>query len=276
MIRTLTVNFQWAIMQMSTRLTTGLKLQPTSEITLWISLSFEKKSIWSFSLPSVSVSWACCRSLLSHSAPAKWLPCKHHWCEGHRLWQTFCRLWSKPRPDCQVQINVLLHSHFYVAAKDFGPIFRSVPSKWALLRIPLIFRFVNVLILFQNESSGQLAPLAAFIAVGGRILDTIFLMCVYVEPNYSPLGFESIFLCLSWSSLHSEVIQFHLLKMNYAFYLVYKAVVNHTCQVLTFFYFSFYLLIFIFFWKVLLGSRFNQFLEVPACTTGWCICSGCL
>lgn len=75
LMRTLTVNFQWAIMQMSIRLTTGLKFQPISEITLSISLSFEKKSTWSFSLPSVSVSWACCRSLLSHSTSAKWLPC---------------------------------------------------------------------------------------------------------------------------------------------------------------------------------------------------------
>lgn len=82
---------------------------------------------------------------------------------------------------------------FLRCSKDLS----SVPSKWALLRIPLIFRFLNVLILFQNESSGQLAPLAAFISVGGRILDTIFLMCVYVEPNYSPLGLnQSSCVCL--------------------------------------------------------------------------------
>lgn len=63
-----------------------------------------------------------------------------------------------------------------------------MPSKWALLRIPLIFRSVNVLILFQNESAGQLALLAAFISVGGRILDTIFSTCVCVGPNCSPLA----------------------------------------------------------------------------------------
>lgn len=64
-----------------------------------------------------------------------------------------------------------------------------MPSKLALLFIPLIFPFVNVVILIQNRSSGQLASVAAFISFGGHILDTFFFMYVFLfQPNYLPLG----------------------------------------------------------------------------------------